>query len=1084
MKLAEYSIARPVTMGMLTLSMVVLGFLSLQRLPLEQLPAISSSGITVQATYPSAAPEEIEQLVSLPLEQTLATLNNVEQISASSSRNRASVRVDFKSGTDMDLANMEVRDRVDQARGLLPDDLDRISIMRWQSDSMPIIYVSMAWRGDDDRLFEIAEKVVEPRLLRLDGVANVEVQGMDEKQLIVELDQERLEAHDVSLNYLTGQMRGNNINVSLGRVMDGQQRYQVRALGEFQELEQIGDLPLGDSRLSLQDMGRVNYDYPEKKDFQRLNGADAVTVEIYKSSTANVVEVAALARQVLAEIEREYGADLDLEIIRDRSDDVMREVDNLSTSAVLGGILAVGIIFLFLRNIRSTLVIGIAIPVSVFCVFVGMYVARTFFGSTITLNMVSLMGLMLAVGMLVDPAVVALESIFRKRQEEGLEARQAALSGSREIGMAVVASALTTMCVFVPFFFLSAGRMTTWMRDAGLTICLAILVSMIISLTLVPLATSRLFANRFDRFDPWLKSLVLLAIAATAGWQVYSVGWSGTLNWAADWTGRVGASLAGIQWQTGATLALALLAAGLLLWRFKRHGMRQSYVSLLGWTLQHRLVGMGAAVLLLASGIYLFTQIEQQGMPWTATRQVDITIETDRSYSLEEVRQIFAAAEDSILSRKDRLDVESVSTNFSQRGGQFTARLVDADDGRLSTMEASRAIQGYLPQKVGVNYKVGRQRSWSGPQLGVEVQLKGIDPDVLAVLANEVQIMLAQLPGVIDVDTSLEDGEEEIQVAVNRDQAQEYGLSPREVASTIGTALGSRRTSTFKAEEREIDIVLQLEEADRVDLEQLKNNRFEGRNGSRIQLATVADFRVQPGPTELKREDRQLTLTVFANTKDRSGAFRLMGPIQGMMDGMALPSGYSWSLGRAARWMQQDTQDNTFTLIFAVLLIYLIMASLFESLIHPFTILLAIPFSLIGVSVGLYAMEIPLDANGMLGLLILFGIVVNNGIVLVDHINHYRREGMDRHQAILRGGQNRMRPIMMTAFTTILNLMPLVLPMIYGTSEGFARRWGPVGLVVVCGLASSTLLTLIFAPMLYSLLDDLAHWTKRVARAV
>jgi HAE1 family hydrophobic/amphiphilic exporter-1 len=332
------------------------------------------------------------------------------------------------------------------------------------------------------------------------------------------------------------------------------------------------------------------------------------------------------------------------------------------------------------------------------------------------------------------------------------------------------------------------------------------------------------------------------------------------------------------------------------------------------------------------------------------------------------------------------------------------------------------------------------------------------------------------------VDSSLEDGEEEVQVRINRAQALNYGLSPREVASTISAALGTRRTSGFKSQDREIDIVMQLNEGDRATLEQLKNSRYEGRDGSSIQLAALANFEVRRGPRNLSRENRELNVTVFANTENRRQAQQLVPTIKAMMESMAMPTGYSWDLGRAARWIQEDESDVNFTAIFAVVLIYLIMASLFESLVHPFTIMLSIPFSLVGVGLGLYAFDAPFDNNGALGLLILFGIVVNNGIVLIDHINHLRAEGLSRRQAILLGGQHRLRPILMTAFTTILNLMPLVLPMVYGTAEGFSRQWGPVGLVVASGLTSSTLLTLVLAPTFYSLLDDMGIWVKRVVR--
>ena len=1082
MKLAEVAIKRPVSLVMITLSAVVLGVVSLTRLPLEQLPSFSSSSITVSVSYPSSSPEEVERNITIPLQETLGTLGNVERMSATSSKNGASVRVEFKAGTDMDLASMEVRDRVDQVKGILPEDLDQIRMRRWRTDERPILYANIAWRGGGDRLFDIVRKVIEPRLLRLDGVANVEVRGLAEKQLIVELDQDRLEDHGVSLPALAWQVRNNNINISLGRVMDGDQRYLVRALGEFETPDEISQMPLGGRELRLRDLGRVVYDYPEKRSYERLNGVDAVTVQIYKSSVATVVDVARAARQALEDVRKSYKGQLDIQIVRDRSKQVLGEVDNLTNAAFFGAFLAIGIIFLFLRDIRSTLVIAVAIPVSALCVFTGMYLARTFFGSTITLNMVSMMGLMLAVGMLVDPAVVTLESIFRKRTEDGMKPREAALVGTREVGMAVFASGLTTMCVFIPFFFLTGSRMTAWLGDAGLTICLAIGVSMLVALSVIPLTSSRLFKSEYIRFDPWLKLTLASLFIGLSGWKIYKMGLGVFRAWMVQWFGRIGESLMGMDGSTGAGVLAAFILLSGLLWRFHTHGMRATYAKVLDWTLNHRLWTLAGTLVLLGTGIYLYLQIEQRGTPWIPERRVDITVELDRSYSLEEVREIFDEMERAVIARKDQLDLASLSSRFGRRRGNLTARLVDADEGRLSTMEAGNAIRQLLPRKVGVRYKVGRTRSWAGPLLGVEVELKGRDPAVLAVLAEEVKGELERFPGVQDVDTSMEDGEEEIRVEVQREQALSYGLSPREVATTIATALGTRRTSSFKAEDREIDIVLQLQDKDRVDVEQLKNSRFQGRDGERIQLGALANFRVQEGPRDLKREDRLPTLTVFANTEDRRQAFQLMGQIREMMASKTLPSGYSWDLGRAARWMQQDTSEGYFMMLFALLLIYLIMASLFESLIHPFTIMLAIPFSLIGVAIGLYVLDIPMDNNGVLGLLILFGIVVNNGIVLIDHINHFRREGLPRYEAVLRGGQNRMRPILMTAFTTILNLMPLVLPMIYGTSEGFARRWGPVGLVVVCGLASSTLLTLILAPTLYTLLDDMAIWMRRVIK--
>ncbi len=1080
MSLSTLSLKRPVTTAMVSLCALVVGVVALNRLPMEQLPSISSSGITARVQYNNASPEEIERLVTIPLEQTLGTLNNIDRISASSGRNSGEVRVDFKAGTDMDLANMEMREKVDQARALLPSNVDRVSLRRWQSSQRPIIYANLAWHGDGDRLLDVIQKVIEPRLLRLNGVANVVIDDLEEKQLIVELDQERLQTHNISLPSLGWQLNQNNTNISLGRVMDGNQRYMVRAVGEFKQAEDISSMPLMGGQFRLSDIGEINYGFPEKKRYERLNGVDALQLEIFKASTANVVDVGDVIVAELASIETDYAGKLDVAIVRNRAESVLKEASTLLDSALMGAFLAMIIIFVFLRNIRSTIIIALAIPTSALCVFIGMYVAREAFDSPITLNMVSMMGMMLAVGMLVDPAVVVLESIFRRRQEESLPADEAAAVGSSEVGMAVLASALTTICVFVPFFFLSESRSATWMKDAGLTICLAVVVSMIVSLSLIPLASSRLFRDGLERFDNWLKLLVIATVAAIAYMQIADLGWHGLGIWWARWSGLILASLVEMPWSTWTGFGLSGLVIAAFAWYCSRHGLRSSYGRLLNWTLDHRWVTLVATVALTGTGYYLYDQIEQRGTPWTPERRVDMSVVIDRSYGLDEIREEFDKIEDVLLAKKGELDIESLTTDFRQRRGSIRAYLVDADAGKLSSMEAGNAIKKLLPQKVGFTYKMGRSRGWSGNQLGVEVQLHGRNPEVLAVLMEEVKANLGKIPGVQDVDSSLEDGEEEIRVEVNRAQALNYGLSPREVAQSISSALGNRRTSGFKSDDREIDIVMQLNEGDRATLEQLKNSSYEGRDGNSIQLAALADFNIRRGPSDLKRENRVLNVTVFANTESRGAARKVMGPIKAIMEGMQLPPGYSWDLGRAARWEQQDANDNNFTAIFAVLLIYLIMASLFESLIHPFTIMLSIPFSLIGVALGLYALDVPFDNNGALGLLILFGVVVNNGIVLIAHINHLRETGLSRREAIVTGGQHRLRPILMTAFTTILNLMPIVIPMIYGTSEGFARRWGPVGLVVVSGLASSTILTLMLAPTLYSLLDDFSLWCKRV----
>ncbi|MFC1526907.1 efflux RND transporter permease subunit, partial [Candidatus Latescibacterota bacterium] len=755
MSISEYSLNRPVTMMMVAISAVVLGLVAFDRLPVEQYPTISSSGITATAQYNSSSPEEVERKVTIPLEAALGTLNNIESMTSSSSRSSGSVRINFKAGTDMDLANMAMRERLDQARAFMPPDLDRLRLRRWQSDQSPTVYANLAWHGEGDRLLDVITKVIEPRLLRLNGVANVVIDDLDEKQLIVELDREQLQSRGVSLADLGRQLRENNVTLSVGRVVDGGQRYMARVVSEFQNAEEIGLLPLMDGRFRLRDIGEIVYGYPEKTSYERLNGIDALQLEVFKASTANVVDMGQAVSAELLRIEAEYEGKLEVAIVRNRADTVLGEAGTLANTALLGALLAMSIIFLFLRNIRSTLVVALAIPTSALCVFIGMYLAREVFESTITLNMVSMMGLMLAVGMLVDPAVVVLESIYRHRQEEGLESLRAALIGTREVGMAVLASALTTTCVFVPFFFLSDSRSATWMRDAGLTICLAVLVSMLVALTLLPLATSRLFREGMERYDRYVKLVVVAAIAGVAGLKLQAIGRKGLLAWWERWSGLVGDSIRGMEWTTSLGLALTATTAVAVLWYCRRHGLRSSYARLLGWTLDHRWVALLAAVALTATGYHLYGQIEHRGTPRTPERRVEISVRIDRSYSLDEVREHFTQIEGLIMARQDELDIESLTTRFRQRRGSIRAYLVEADDGRLSTMEAGNAVMALLPERVGYTYKMGRSRSWQGNMLGVEVQLRGRDAEVLEMLVEDVTAGLAAMPGVQDVDSSL-----------------------------------------------------------------------------------------------------------------------------------------------------------------------------------------------------------------------------------------------------------------------------------------------------------------------------------------
>ena len=1085
MKISEYAIRKPITAVMLTLSVLVLGAISLFRLPLEYLPNITFPVMYVNVDYPSSSPEEIEREIVKPLEEVMGTLSHVKQLSSRSYANRGYVRLEFELNTDMDLMAVHVRDRLDQVRNDLPGDVERITIRRWNTEDFPVLTYALSWQGTDQSEFaSVYEYTILPRLQRLEGVGSVEVRGLREKDLLIEVDQNLLHTHNLDIRALNRAISSNNVNISAGYVNEAEKRLAARTIGEFENVDQIRRLPLR-TGVEVGDVADVTYDFPEEEDFERLDGRDAVTVDIRKSSSANLV---ATADRVKAEFERignDIGGDrLRAQAIRDRSLDVTSGIQSLTQSAIMGGILAISVIFVFLRNFRSTLIIGSAIPISAITVFMVMYILRQVLGSNITLNLMSMMGLMVAIGMLVDPAVVALENIFRKRYDEGHASRKAALDGSREIGIPVLAASLTTICVFVPIIFVTDSRSALFMRDFALTVCISVAASFCVALSLIPVAASRAFRDGSSRLDRWLKIALLLLALSFVAYKVYGEGPTAVAGWLWKSSGSMLAGLAGIPavaWLFA--VLVAAVVASLVYYSRIAGGVKVLYSRLVVYTLRYRWTTVATACALLGAGVYFYTKIEKQPYRWQPTRRVDISVELPRSYDVNDALALFERIEGILLPRKENLDIAAMSSRFSdRRSNRITLYLVPPDQGRLSTDVVKRRVKDLLPQDIpGVRFKSGR--TWGSSSTGAGVEVKGRNPDVLAMLAEDIRLRMQGIRGVHEVETSLESGNEEIQVTINRRRARRYGLTPWQVATTVASALGTRGNSKFKTENGEIDIAVQLKEEDRATLEQLRNTYFESETGNMVSFASLADFRVRKGPQALERENRMSTLTVFANTEQQA-VFSVGREMSRRMRAIPLPAGYSWQMDRRFRWMNQEQGETNLTMIFAALLVYMIMAALFESYAHPFTIMFSICFAFIGVSFALFAFKIPMDSNATYGLLILFGIVVNNGIVLIDHINRYRKQGLYRRDAIIRGGQDRLRPILMTATTTILGLTPLVLPMIYGTAEGTARRWGPIGFVVISGLMVSTLLTLVILPTVYSLMDDLATRIKRAAATV
>lgn len=1010
---------------MLLVSVIVLGSLGLQRLPLEYLPEFGSNRLRIDIPYRSSSPQEVERNIARIVEEAMATLPDLEKISSTSGANNCRVSVEFVDGTDMELASVGVRDRVDRIRSQLPDDIEQITLHRWQTTDRPVFEFSVAWDRSNDELYDIVTKTIVPKLQRIEGAANIEIRGMDERQVLVLLDLQRMRAHNLDFYDLTSALRTNNINVAGGTIIDAEKKYSVRAIGEFRSIDEIRQVPIEGTQLVLSDVAEVTFDYPEKTNYQRLDKKDAVAVRVYKSSTANLMAVVAGAKVVLNEFkEMPSLKGMKFNVYRDQSTTISTSLENLAFAGIFGAILANLVLFFFLRKVRSTIIIGMAIPVSIIATFLLMYVLRLApFNSTITLNIISLSGMMFAVGMLVDPAVVVLENIFRHKQEEGLSAREAAIVGAKEVSVAVISATATTIIVFVPMIFMMKSGMGRFMRDFGVTIAVATMASLLISLTLIPLASSVLFTGKERK-----RSKLIV--------------------WMSD--------------------------------AYSRSIMR---VTRYPWSL----VALGFGIALVFGAWKLQEKIDRSWMPSTPSRRMDLNLKMDRNFSLHEINAVIDSVENAILRKKQELEIETLSTNFSKRRANVTIYFVAEEDGKKKTTELYADVRKVIPEFPGVELRVGRMRGYGGNDMGVSVELKGKNMDILITYAEEIRELLATIDGVKDVDTSMERGDEEVQVSVDRVRAQKYGISSRQVAQTISAALTNRANSKFKTQDKELDIIVQLSEEDRVSLPQLENLPFRNNADEMVLLGSVADLKVKKGPQSIRRENRKGTITVFANT-EQSGMWKVGRAIDQKMATINLPPGYSWSKGTNYRRMRETETESGFIIFFAVILIYLVMASLFESFIHPFTILFSVPFAMIGVYVTFYLTGTSLTTMAWLGIIVVCGLVVNNGIILIDAINKLRRKGLARSDAIMRGGSTRLRPILMTTLTTIIGLAPMTLPAMFpgffGPQEGRSAMYAPVGLAIVGGLLTSTPLTLYLMPIFYVLFDDFVRWMSAIFHRV
>jgi hydrophobic/amphiphilic exporter-1 (mainly G- bacteria), HAE1 family len=1003
MSLPKLAVRRPVTVGMLVLSIIVAGLLSLQRISLDLYPSFERPVLRVTVPYPNASPAEVERRIVRPLEEELGTVRRLESVRSTAGQNQARIELEFEAGTDMDLAALEVRERAEIARRRLPADVDRIDMRRFASDAQPVLRGALAWDGDPGLLSELIERRVEPAILQVPGVAAVEFSGLEQREVTVELDQDRMRAAGVTVADINRALARGNQDVSAGEIeLDGS-RFLIRAEGQLQRVEEIEALPLGRAGVRLGDVADVRYDFPERDFFFRLNGTNARQFQVFKDSEANIVEVARDVKATLERIQTEPGLEaIGFRFWQDQSRGILEALQSLAMAGLVGGGLAIVILYGFLRRITPTLIVAAAIPVSLVFTVAILYVTGA------SINVITLSGLMLAVGMLIDNAVVVVENIFRHR-EKGEDAASAAVTGASEVGLAVVAGTLTTIIVFMPLFFMTPNQMGTMLSEFGMSISFAMIASLGVAFTLVPLLAVWLLRGKMPK------------------------------------EGRISG------------------------------GLLRGYRAFLDRILDHRILTAVAAVGVFIGGAYVLYSLPKELMPEEDQRFVMMSVSTPRTMSFEERNALFAQVEQMLLENREGLEIENVSAFSGPNWNNIMLSLKSyADGAEMSAAEISAKIQDMVPVVPGVEWR--QRRSW-GAGGRVQVRLIGESTDMLAVLAEQVEWRLASEVGAIaNLENSLQAGNEEVRIRVDRQAAERQGLTTQDVAEAVSAALRGRAATRFRTGDREIEVLAQLREEDRVSIGQLGNLAIGTPGGENIPLATVADLQVVGGPQDIRRENRRTAVTVTGEIAPGANRETAIAEVQAVMEEMELPIGYTWDLGRQHREEQQQFGEMGFAGILALVLIYILLAALFESLLLPVIIYFSIFFALPGLGLIFMLTGTSISILSFLGILITVGIVVNNSIVMIDLVNQLRAKGMARRDALLEGCQARLRPVLMTSLTTLIGMVPMA----FMAGEGMGQMFAPIGRAVIGGLTTSMLLTLTLTPVLYAWVDDIGVWLAQV----
>lgn len=1011
---SKLCIRKPVTTIMVTLMVFIAGIVSYFNLDQALMPDMDLPIAVVMTTYVGASPEEIEELISKPMEESLGSIANVDTVTSYSSTNSSMVLLQFVDGTDIDMAAVDMRDKIDQMKSTLPDAAGDPMVIKMDINAMPITIGVKAENMDLESLNDLLEDNVVNRLERIEGVASVSLSGGITNEVRITVDPVKLAGYGLTTSTLSGLLAAENMNLPSGDLTQGNTTVAVRTIGEFTSVQEINNLPIPTSTgavIHLSDVARVEQVEADRDSFTYINGEKGILLSVDKQSTANLVKVSQSLKDEIAKLQRDYP-ELEIDMLSDTSDYIEMSLSNITETALLAAVIAFFVLLLFLKNAVTAGIIAVSIPTSIMATFALMHV------TDINMNMISMGGVAIGIGMLVDNSVVVLDSIYQY-YERGYTAAESAEIGAKEVSMAIIASTLTTVAVFLPMALIG-GTTGAMMKNLSFTIMYALIASVVVALTFVPMACALLLKRETKTFV-W-KNLKFLSFLDR---------WEGAID----------------------TLS-------------------RKYEKLLKWALRHRKKTVLTVLLVF---ILSLCSIPLAGMDFmasmdegVATISVDLPNGTDLDTTEETTLEVLYRLQDIPEADVVYANVGSGMLSSGTNSASITMNLVDAKDRKRSTEEVCDDIEKLLADIPGADITVSSSDSAMGSLASADVTMNvyGYDAATLVDVEDELIDKLSQVDGLSDVEGSTGDTVPEAKVTIDRAKASQYGITTASVAGALSTAISGSTATQYKLDGTEIDVVIRYDTNSVNYLTDLNNLTVTSAYGTQVPLSDVATVTMDESATTIMRENQKNYITISANA-DNMSTSEAQKLVEKAMADIELPDGCTYQFSGMMEKMNDTFRSLEIAMVVAVLLVYMIMASQFESLRYPFIVMFSMPLAITGAILGLLITGNTITMPAMMGFVMLIGMVVNNGIVLVDYTNQLMDRGMNCYDALTSAGPRRLRPILMTTLTTVLGMVPMAL----ATSEG-SEMMQALAIAVIFGLTLSTVVTLIFIPVLYMWMNE------------